>query len=35
VLHIEFPAEVATAWLRRHPAATGLSYGYVLFSVRA
>ena len=34
VLHIEFPAEVATAWLRRHPAATGLSYGYVLFSVR-
>ena len=33
VLHIEFPAEVATAWLRRHPAATGLSYGYVLFSV--
>jgi SAM-dependent methyltransferase len=35
VLHIEFPAEVATAWLRSHPAATGLSYGYVLFSVRA
>jgi len=34
VLHIEFPAEVAAAWLRRHPAATGLSYGYVLFSVR-
>jgi SAM-dependent methyltransferase len=34
VLRIEFPAEVATAWLRRHPAATGLSYGYVLFSVR-
>jgi SAM-dependent methyltransferase len=34
VLHIEFPAEVAEAWLRRHPAATGLSYGYVLFSVR-
>jgi SAM-dependent methyltransferase len=35
VLHIEFPAEVAAAWLRRHPAATGLSYGYVLFSVRS
>ena len=35
VLHIEFPADVAAAWLRRHPAATGLSYGYVLFSVRA
>ena len=34
VLQIEFPAEVAAAWLRRHPAATGLSYGYVLFSVR-
>jgi SAM-dependent methyltransferase len=34
VLHIEFPAEVANAWLRRHPAATGLSYGYVLFAVR-
>jgi SAM-dependent methyltransferase len=34
VLHIEFPAEVAAAWLRRRPAATGLSYGYVLFSVR-
>ena len=34
VLSIEFPAAVAEAWLRRHPAATGLSYGYVLFSVR-
>jgi SAM-dependent methyltransferase len=34
VLHIEFPAEVADGWLRRHPAATGLSYGYVLFAVR-
>jgi len=34
VLHIEFPAEVADSWLRRHPAATGLSYGYVLFAVR-
>jgi len=34
VLHIEFPPEVARAWLRRHPAATGLTYGYVLFAVR-
>jgi SAM-dependent methyltransferase len=34
VLQIEFPAAVAEAWLRRHPAATGLTYGYVLFSVR-
>jgi SAM-dependent methyltransferase len=35
VLHIEFPAEVARNWLRRHPAATGVSYGYVLFAVTA
>ena len=35
VLHIEFPANVARDWLRHHPAATGLSYGYVLFAVRA
>jgi SAM-dependent methyltransferase len=35
VLNIEFPAEVARDWLRRHPAATGLSYGYVLFAVQA
>jgi len=35
VLHIEFPAEVADDWLSRHPAATGLSYGYVLFAVTA
>ncbi len=35
VLDIEFPAEVARDWLRRHPAATGLSYGYVLFAVTA
>ena len=34
VLRIEFPADVADGWLRRHPAATGLSYGYVLFAVR-
>jgi SAM-dependent methyltransferase len=35
VLRIEFPVPVADAWLRRHPAATGLSYGYVLYRVRA
>jgi SAM-dependent methyltransferase len=35
VLHIEFPAEVARAWLDRHPVAAGLSYGYVLFAVTA
>lgn len=35
VLHIEFPARVAADWLRRNPAATGLSYSYVLFSVQA
>lgn len=35
VLHIEFPAEVASTWLSRHPAATGLTYGYVLFAVTA
>jgi len=34
VLRIEFPAKVAAAWLRRHPTATGLTYGYVLFAVR-
>jgi SAM-dependent methyltransferase len=35
VLHIEFPGTVARDWLRRHPSATGLSYGYVLFAVQA
>jgi SAM-dependent methyltransferase len=35
VLRIEFPPQVAAAWLRRHPTATGLSYGYVLFAVRS
>jgi SAM-dependent methyltransferase len=35
VLHIEFAAEVADAWLARHPTATGLTYGYVLFAVTA
>lgn len=35
VLHIEMPAAVADNWLRRHPTATGLSYGFVLFAVTA
>jgi SAM-dependent methyltransferase len=35
VLRIEFPARVADAWLARHPAATGLTYGYSLFEVIA
>ncbi len=35
VLHIEFPPEVADAWLSRHPEATWLTYGYVLFAVTA
>jgi len=35
VLHIEFPAQVAAGWLARHPAATGLTYGYALFEVHA
>jgi SAM-dependent methyltransferase len=33
VLRLEFPAEVADPWLADHPAALGLTYGYVLFSV--
>jgi SAM-dependent methyltransferase len=35
VLRIEFPGPVTDAWLARNPAATGLSYGYVLFAVLA
>jgi SAM-dependent methyltransferase len=35
VLHIELPDTVAAGWLRQHPAATSLSYGYVLFAVTA
>jgi hypothetical protein len=35
VLSIEFPAAVARDWLRSHPAATGLSYGFVLFALTA
>jgi SAM-dependent methyltransferase len=35
VLRIEFPAPAAGAWLTRNPAATGLSYGYVLYAVTA
>jgi SAM-dependent methyltransferase len=33
VLEIELPAAVARSWLARNPAATGLTYGYVLFAV--
>jgi SAM-dependent methyltransferase len=33
VLDIEVPAGVARAWLARNPLATGLTYGYVLFTV--
>ena len=33
VLRLEFP-EVAGRWLADHPGATGLSYGYVLFTTR-
>ena len=33
VLKIEVPEPVARAWLARHPAATSLSYGHVLFAV--
>jgi len=35
VLHIELPDAVAASWLRQHPDATSLSYGYVLFAVTA
>jgi hypothetical protein len=34
VLRLEFPLDVADAWLTAHPGATGLSYGYVLFASR-
>jgi SAM-dependent methyltransferase len=34
-LNIEVPAAAARAWLARHPAATSLSYGCVLFTVTA
>jgi SAM-dependent methyltransferase len=35
VLRLEFPPDVADRWLAAHPAATSLTYGYVLFSVVA
>jgi hypothetical protein len=35
VLRLEFPPPVADGWLREHPDRTGLTYGYVLFSVSA
>jgi SAM-dependent methyltransferase len=31
VLRLEFPGDLATAWLRDHPGRHELSYGYVLF----
>ena len=33
VLRLEFPAEMADAWLGEPQAALGLSYGYVLFAL--
>jgi ubiquinone/menaquinone biosynthesis C-methylase UbiE len=33
VLRMEFPRDVADQWLAKHPQATGLSYGYVLFAI--
>lgn len=33
VLRLEFPAEVAAAWLTEHPGRTSLSYGYILYAV--
>jgi SAM-dependent methyltransferase len=33
VLRLEFLAQTADPWLAAHPAALGLSYGYVLFTV--
>jgi SAM-dependent methyltransferase len=34
VLRLEFPGGVADSWLAEHPGAIGLSYGFVLFTVR-
>ena len=34
VLGMEFPGGVADRWLAEHPGVTGLSYGYVLFTIR-
>ncbi len=34
VLRMEFPGGPADDWLAAHPGAVGLSYGYVLFTVR-
>jgi len=35
VLRLEFPADIADPWLAAHPGALGLSYGYLLFTVRS
>jgi len=34
VLRLEFPGGVADRWLAAHRGAAGLSYGYVLFTIR-
>ena len=34
VLRLEFPGGVADRWLAAHRGVTGLSYGYVLFTIR-
>lgn len=34
VLRLEFPPEVADPWLAAHPDALGLSYAYLLFTLR-
>jgi SAM-dependent methyltransferase len=34
VLRLEFPGGIADDWLAAHPDALGLSYGYLLFTVR-
>lgn len=34
VLHIEFPTQLANEWIARHPQATQLSYGYVIYQIR-
>jgi hypothetical protein len=35
VLQIEVPGPVAAAWLRRNPTALSLTYGFMLYAVRA
>lgn len=35
VLRMEFPPDVVDAWLADHPGRRGITYGYVLFTVRS